>query len=153
MRPLLFGLILSSACAAASANTFHVDPQTLSVSRAERSAVISIQLTPAQNIDAVEVEFAIDLDEFAIVDVEPGLDTATRKTDCVLAGGRVRALAIDIQGSPFPQQAITLCKLRVRPHDDTPLSNYALKLQNTLASYHGTLAPTFVDNAVLYVVP
>lgn len=154
MSRLTFCACLLLASSAASANTFWIEPSPTEVARATHSAELTLWYLPSHGADAAEVDVALALDDFTFVEVTPGASAGTRRLYCTLGGGTARAVAFDTAANAFPAVPMALCRVRVRPHDDTPAGDYLLRPQNAIVGADGvTSLPVQTSDGTLRVVP
>ena len=154
MRHLLSSTFLLLAAGGAAANTFTLSPQQVSTPRATASRQIAIQFTPGSATSRAEVDLAIKLDDLGFYSLLPATSSGPHAVRCELREGVVVATVYHPAGLALPQQTVTVCRLSIRPHDDTPTIAYGLRLENAAAANRfGFPLTVQAPDGALYVDP
>jgi hypothetical protein len=121
---------IALALAACSAHAqFQFAPQITAVAPGQHSQEITISLLPPPNTAGAQISMAMNLDRFGWVQALPSSTQAGMSKRCIVVGGVVHAEVVS--GTTFDTMyAIPVCRVRVRPHQATPLGNYYLSYLN-----------------------
>ena len=123
-------IALALAAGAAHAQ-FQFAPQIIAVAPGQHSQEITISLLPPPNTVAAEISMTMNLDRFGWVLVAPSLPQPGMSKRCVVVGGVVHADIVS--AATFDTMySIPVCRVRVRPHQATPLGNFYLGYANGL---------------------
>jgi hypothetical protein len=132
MKPAMLAALLLLASANAAANQWSLSPAAVAVKRATISIEITLMYTPSAGASAAEADVTLPLDHIGFAQVLAAPSGANQQVSCQLVGGRARALVMHTGGGALPVQPIPLCRIRVRPHNDTAVTTFPMTIVNAV---------------------